>query len=150
MDYTNLRNLLAQEKWQEADRETANLFLTVADRTKEKYLKIEDIDNFTWEDLATINQLWLQYSQGKFGISVQKKISESLGESGNYDQQKWNAFESKVAWRFNNKWLYYDQITFSLKATSGHLLTLVWGVDGGIILFSRLETCAMDRVSSRG
>ena len=46
------------------------------------------------------------YSQVKFGISVQKKISESLGESGNYDQQKWNAFESKVAWRVNNKWLY--------------------------------------------
>jgi hypothetical protein len=26
----------------------------------------------------------------------------------------------------------------------------VWGVGGGIILFSRLETCTMDGVSSRG
>ncbi|MFM7794449.1 MAG: GUN4 domain-containing protein, partial [Microcystis panniformis] len=99
IDYTNLRDLLAQEKWQEADRETANLFLKVADRTKEKYLKIEDIDNFPCEDLATINQLWLQYSQGKFGISVQKRIYESLGGSGNYDRQKWNNFGSKVGWR---------------------------------------------------
>ncbi|MFM7717313.1 MAG: GUN4 domain-containing protein, partial [Microcystis sp.] len=122
----------------------------VADRTKDKYLKIEDIDNFPCEDLATINQLWLQYSRGKFGISVQKRIYESLGGSGNYDQQKWNDFGSKVGWRVNNKWLYYDQITFSLKAPSGHLPTLVWGVGGGIILFSRLETCAMDRISSKG
>ncbi|WP_149976732.1 serine/threonine-protein kinase [Microcystis aeruginosa] len=150
IDYNNLRDLLAQEKWQEADQETANLFLRVADRTKEKYLKIEDIDNFPCEDLSTINQLWLKYSQGKFGISVQKRIYESLGGSGNYDQQKWNAFGSKVGWRVNNKWLYYDQITFSLKAPSGHLPTLVWGVGGGIILFSRLETCAVDRVSSKG
>ena len=150
IDYTNLRDFLAQEKWQEADQETANLFLKVADRTKEKYLKIEDIDNFPCEDLATINQLWLKYSQGKFGLSVQKRIYESLGGSGNYEQQKWNAFGSKVGWRVNNKWLYYDQITFSLKAPWGHLPTLVWGVGGGIILFSRLETCAMDGVSSRG
>jgi serine/threonine protein kinase len=150
IDYINLRDLLAQEKWQEADQETAHLFLKVADRTKEKYLKIEDIDNFPCEDLAIINQLWLQYSQGKFGLSVQKRIYESLGGSGNYDQQKWNDFGSKVGWRVNNKWLYYDQITFSLKAPPGHLPTLVWGVGGGIILFSRLETCAMDRVSSRG
>jgi hypothetical protein len=150
IDYTNLRDFLAQEKWQEADQETANLFLKVADRTKEKYLKIEDIDNFPCEDLATINQLWLKYSQGKFGISVQKRIYESLGGSGNYDQQKWNAFGAKVGWQVNNKWLYYDQITFSLKAPCGHLPTLVWGVGGGIILFSRLETCVMDRVSSKG
>jgi serine/threonine protein kinase len=150
IDYTNLRDFLAQEKWREADQETANLFLKVADRTKEKYLKIEDIDNFPCEDLATINQLWLKYSQGKFGISVQKRIYESLGGSGNYDQQKWNAFGTKVGWRVNNKWLYYDQITFSLKAPSGHLPTLVWGVGGGIILFSRLETCTIDVVSSRG
>jgi serine/threonine protein kinase len=150
IDYTNLRDFLAQEKWQEADQETANLFLKVADRTKEKYLKIEDIDNFPCEDLATINQLWLKYSQEKFGISVQKRIYESLGGSGNYDQQKWNDFGSKVGWRVNNKWLYYDQITFSLKAPWGHLPTLVWGVGGGIILFSRLETCTMDVVSNRG
>ncbi|TRU31461.1 MAG: protein kinase [Microcystis aeruginosa Ma_MB_F_20061100_S20] len=150
IDYTNLRDLLAQEKWREADQETAHLFLKVADRTKEKYLKIEDIDNFPCEDLATINQLWLQYSQGKFGLSVQKRIYESLGGSGSYDQQKWNAFGLKVGWRVNNKWLYYDQITFALKAPSGHLPTLVWGVGGGIILFSRLETCTIDVVSSRG
>ncbi|TRU59405.1 MAG: protein kinase [Microcystis aeruginosa Ma_QC_Ch_20071001_M135] len=124
IDYTNLRDLLAR--------------------------KIEDIDNFPCEDLATINQLWLKYSQGKFGISVQKRIYESLGGSGNYDQQKWNAFGAKVGWQVNNKWLYYDQITFSLKAPCGHLPTLVWGVGGGIILFSRLETCVMDRVSSKG
>lgn len=144
IDYTNLRDFLAQEKWQEADRETANFLLKVADRTKEKYLKIEDIDNLPCEDLATINQLWLHYSQGKFGISVQKKIYESLGGTKNYDPQKWNAFGLKVGWRVNNHWLYYDQIAFDIKAPAGHLPTLVWGVGGGIILFSRLETCAID------
>jgi serine/threonine protein kinase len=138
IDYTYLRDLLAREEWREADQETANLLLQVAEKTKEKYLKIEDIDNFSPEDLGTINQLWLHHSQGKFGISVQKKIYESLGGSRDYEPKKWNTFGEKVGWRVNNNWLYYNQITFDLKAPPGHLPTLVWGVGGGIILFSRL------------
>ncbi|MGV2390617.1 MAG UNVERIFIED_CONTAM: GUN4 domain-containing protein [Microcystis novacekii LVE1205-3] len=120
-------------------------------RTKEKYLKIEDIDNFPCEDLATINQLWLQYSQGKFGLSVQKRIYESLGGSGNYESNKNGMIlEQKSVGELITKWLYYNQITFSLKAPSGHSSHPCVGCGWWHNSFSRLETCVMDRVSSKG
>jgi serine/threonine protein kinase len=141
IDYNNLRELLAQEQWRAADQETANLMLKVANRIKEKYLKIEDIDKFSCEDLGNIDQMWLHYSQGKFGISVQKKIYASLGGTNDYNRKIWNAFGEKIGWRVNNNWLYYNEIVFDLKASLGHLPTLIWSVGGGVILFSRLENC---------
>jgi len=51
----------------------------VAGRTKEESLRTEDIDNFPCEDLRTIDQLWVKYSNGRFGFSVQKRIYQSLG-----------------------------------------------------------------------
>ncbi|MEG4987482.1 serine/threonine-protein kinase [Microcoleus sp. BR0-C5] len=79
MDYTNLQNLLAAKKWREADEETARVMLKVAGREKEGGLNTESIDNFPCEDLRTIDQLWVKYSNGRFGFSVQKRIYKSLG-----------------------------------------------------------------------
>ena len=79
MDYINLRNLLASKKWPEADEETARVMLKVAGREKERYLDTESIEKFPCEDLGTIDQLWVKYSNGRFGFSVQKRIYQSLG-----------------------------------------------------------------------
>lgn len=141
IDYTNLRDLLAEKQWQAADQETAHLMLEAAQRIKEGYLRIEDMENFPCEDLQTIDQLWLHYSRAKFGFSVQKKIYQSLGGTRDYNQKLWNAFGDQVGWRVDNQWLYYTDITFDLEAALGHLPTVVWGVGGGVILFSRLQTC---------
>ncbi|WP_071515408.1 GUN4 domain-containing protein [Geitlerinema sp. PCC 9228] len=43
-NYTKLRYLLAKQKWQEADEETAKAMLTVAGR--DNFLREKDIDNF--------------------------------------------------------------------------------------------------------
>jgi serine/threonine protein kinase len=141
IDYTNLQNLLAKKQWQAADQETVYLMLKATQRNKERYLRIEDVDNFPCEDLQTLDQLWLHYSQNKFGISVQKKIYQSLGGTRDYNQKIWNAFADQVGWRVDNTWLYYGDITFDLEAPLGHLPTVVWGVGGGIILFTRSQIC---------
>ncbi|MFB8796073.1 MAG: serine/threonine-protein kinase [Microcoleus sp.] len=123
MDYTNLRNLLAAKKWKEADEETARVMLKVAGREEEGWLnsELESIDNFPCEDLRTIDQLWVQYSNGRFGFSVQKRIYQSLGGTREYDEKVWEAFSDKVGWRKNNSGLYYKEITFSEKAPEAHL-----------------------------
>ena len=56
MDYRKLRDLLAQGKWQEADKETARVMLAVAKREKEGWLNVKDIDNFPCADLRSIDQ----------------------------------------------------------------------------------------------
>ncbi|WP_375342016.1 GUN4 domain-containing protein, partial [Okeania sp. SIO3B5] len=53
--------------------------MKVARRNFTHLLDTEDIDNFPCEDLHTIDQLWVKYSDGKFGFSVQMEIYQILG-----------------------------------------------------------------------
>jgi serine/threonine-protein kinase len=121
VDYTKLRDLLATGKWKEADEETANKMLEAAGRTEDRWLRIEDIDRFPCEDLRTIDQLWVKYSNGRFGFSVQKRIYESLGGTREYDEKIWEAFGDRVGLCVNKKWLYYKEIKFNTTAQEGHL-----------------------------
>ncbi|MBD2267748.1 GUN4 domain-containing protein [Anabaena sp. FACHB-1391] len=121
MDYRKLRDYLAQGKWKEADVETARVMLAVAKREEEGWLNIKDIDNFPCEDLRTIDQLWVKYSGGKFGFSVQKRIYQSFGGTRQYNREINKKFGDKVGWRKGEDWLYYKNITFDKKAPEGHL-----------------------------
>ncbi|MEG5094243.1 GUN4 domain-containing protein, partial [Microcoleus sp. B13-B4] len=121
MDYINLRNLLAAKKWQEADEETLRVMLKVAGREKEGWLDTKSIEKFPCEDLRTIDQLWVKYSDGRFGFSVQKRIYQSLGGTRKYDITVSEAFGDQVGWKKNDKWLYYKDLTFSERAPEAHL-----------------------------
>ena len=70
--YKELERLLQAGDWQGADQETAKHMLAVANRTNDGWLRVEDIDNFPCEDLRAIDGLWVKYSNGRFGFSVQK------------------------------------------------------------------------------
>ncbi|MBE9233132.1 GUN4 domain-containing protein [Cuspidothrix issatschenkoi LEGE 03284] len=150
MDYSKLRDLLTQGKWKEADEETRRVMLAVAKREKEGWLNDRSIDNFPCEDLRTIDQLWVKYSGGKFGFSVQKRIYQGFGGTREYNSEIWEKFGNKVGWRKGGNWLYYKDITFDKKSAEGHLPgSALWGVGrfGGGVLFrfsslaSRLVNC---------
>jgi len=150
MDYINLQNLLAAKKWKEADGETLIVMVKVAGREKEEGLDRESRAKFPCEDLRTIDQLWVKYSNGRFGFSVQKRIYQSLGGTRQYDEKVWEAFGDKVGWKvkLKNKWLYYNDLTFSEKAPEAHLPWVVGGILRGdffvfYYLFSRFETCRL-------
>ena len=130
MDYRKLRDYLAQGKWKEADEETARVMLVVAKREKEGWLDDNSIDNFPCEDLRTIDQLWVKYSGGKFGFSVQKRIYQGFGGTREYNREIWEKFGDKVGWRKGGDWLHYTDITFEKKAPESHLpgVFLVVGV----------------------
>ncbi|MCW6049137.1 GUN4 domain-containing protein [Lyngbya sp. CCAP 1446/10] len=130
VDYRQLDRLLASGKWKEADEETANKMLEVAGRTEEGWLRSEDIDRFPCADLRTIDQLWVKYSNGRFGFSVQKRIYESLGGTGKDDEKIWKAFGDRVGWRVNKEWLYYNDLKFNTKAQEGHLPRMGLSVGG--------------------
>jgi len=122
VDYTKLRDLLATGKWQEADGETANKMLEVAGRTKDGWLRVEDIDRFPCEDLRTIDKLWVKYSNGRFGFSVQVRIYQSLGGTREYNEKIWEYFGDRVGWRVEKEWIYYyNDLKFHTKAPEGHL-----------------------------
>ncbi|MBD2602075.1 GUN4 domain-containing protein [Microcystis viridis] len=135
IDYRNLEDLLKRQQWKEADEETRVVMLQGANRRSEGWLREEDIDNFPCEDLRTINQLWVKYSGGKFGFSVQAKIYRELGGTREYNQRVWNAFGDRVGWRVNNSWIYYRDVTFDLKAPQGHLPVRLWDTSRYVVNF---------------
>src|SRR4028118_1527593 len=143
VDYSQLDRLLASGKWEEAEHETKNKMLEAAGRTEERWFRISDIYLFPCEDLRTIYQLWVKYSNGRFGFSVQKRIYESLGGSREYDEKIWESFGDRVGWRVNNIWLYYNEYKFDTPALGGHFPARGrwWGGRRGWLFFSRVETC---------
>ncbi|MFB2980833.1 GUN4 domain-containing protein [Microseira sp. BLCC-F43] len=112
--YNQLRDNLAAGKWLEADWETSAAMLKVVHREKAGGLRVEDLQRFPTSELRIIEKLWEQYSQGKFGFSIQKQIWQSVGN--NYFK-----FGDRIGWRQSGTWLNYSQLTFATTAPLGHL-----------------------------
>jgi tetratricopeptide (TPR) repeat protein len=123
VNYIKLRDLLAAEKWKDADEETAR----VIGFSGGEVTHSEDIVKIPCEDLRTINKLWLYYSKGHFGFSVQNKIYKSIGGT-----EKWIKFCKRVGWKLQEPKTdhscddsFWDtELIFNLNAPSGHLPAL--------------------------
>lgn len=72
--YGQLANYLAAGLWREANEETLKVMLQVAGREQQESLDPDDIRQFPCQDLRAIDKLWVEFSDGKFGFSVQKQI----------------------------------------------------------------------------
>ena len=146
VDYTTLRDLLVAGNWKGADEETTRAMLKVAGKESERCLSIKHIENFPCEDLGTIDKLWLKYSNGKFGFSVQKQIYQSLGGTNKYNEKVLNAFGDKVGWRQKGRWS-YQNVTWDVSTPYlGHLPgVMLWGrrESPGRYILSRVETCRL-------
>jgi hypothetical protein len=150
--YKVLVNYLANGRWKEADQETDRIMLEVAGRTEQGYLDPDDIKDFPCEDLLTIDQLWVKFSGGRFGFSVQKQIWIECGRPMDYNDA-WETFGDRVGWRKDGDWLQYNNLILDLNAPRGEFPCVVgvgvgelssrWQLLGWVCgaLFSRAETC---------
>ncbi len=120
-NYTELRELLGEKKWKEADIETTKLMLQIMGKNFWNEIYKEDINNFSCEALYTIDKLWREHSHGCFGFSVQQTIWSEMGGQVDYETDK--KFGDRLGWRKEGNWLNYDQLTFELSVTTplGHL-----------------------------
>ncbi|MEC4819141.1 MAG: GUN4 domain-containing protein [Scytonema sp. PMC 1069.18] len=154
IDYTKLRDLLAAGKWKEADRETYMIALRAARHAEGDSIKTAELVNFSCANLHTIDSLWLQFSNGRFGLSVQKQIYLNIGGKldGKLDEETWGRFSDRVGWRvdYNKNWISYDNVIFDISAPKGHLPMVIrwfgwvgfgWGGSGFSALVSRLASC---------
>ena len=121
VDYTKLEKLLKQQKWKNADEETARIMCQMAGRRPDEYLRVEDVENFPAEDLRKIDELWLEYSNNKFGFSIQKKVYQGLGGTMSYSPSTWDSFSEHIGWRKSGNLLPVASFTFDISAPEGHL-----------------------------
>lgn len=117
LDYHPLQQRLAQQDFQEADRQTSQFLCQLAGEgaIERKWVYFTEVDNFPKSDLQTLNNLWLVHSEGKFGFSVQREIWLSLSKN-------WEKMWEKIGWKVGNNWTRYpNEFTWNLSAPKGHL-----------------------------
>ncbi|CAD5978292.1 Ycf53-like protein [Planktothrix tepida] len=119
IDYSSLIELLAKGDWKTADEYTWQLILYIGEREAEKWLRVEDIEQFPCTDLNTLNWLWEYYSHGLFSLTSQWQIFYDL--DGDYTK-----FCEQVGWRMGDSWIYYEELNFTLNAPLGHLPIIAW------------------------
>ena len=168
-NYIKLEQLLAAKKWKEADDETYNKMLEVGGKLQQGHIirgeliGIKGIENFSCPDLRAMDRLWVKYSNGRFGFSVQKRIYQKLGGTKEFNGQVLFAYYEAIGWKQKGEkgeLLLYSQLTFNSNAPSGHLPAAFNApycvatesearrcgerqLEGGRldIFFSRVETC---------
>jgi hypothetical protein len=117
-EYIRLKDLLAAGRWREANDKTRTIILKVACREQEGWLADEQIQNFPCEVLHIVDRLWVQYSNQRFGFSVQKRIF-------NESEKDPQAFGDRVGWRIQDAWISASQVIYTpANAPEGHL---PWG-----------------------
>lgn len=117
VDYSDIQTALIQQDYELADRLTLQKMCELAgpNAVKRKWLYFTEVNIFPPLDLQTLDQLWLTYSEGKFGFSKQREIWLGVGKN-------WEKFWPKIAWKDGNIWTRYPGgFIWSLEAPVGHL-----------------------------
>jgi hypothetical protein len=121
-----LEHLLTIGSWKDADLETKRLLLEIAGRERAGWLLVEDVKSISPQALAAIDRLWVKYSNGRFGFSVQRDIWHQLGCKSADNMQIQTISENKfgecVRWRVGSRWLsQWDDFNDDLQAPPGSL-----------------------------
>ena len=148
--YFKLAYYLQTQQWEEADQETYLAMKAVGDILQKGYLNFDDIRNFPCSDLRVIDQLWVRYSDGRFGFSVQKDVYLICGGKTDcqYYGEAYAKYAEKVGWKKEDSW--YRDMKWDDSCPTGHLpasLAVVQadvdvGGDGADLL-SRIQACEL-------
>ena len=117
IDYAPMQRALAQQEFEEADRITSEILRQLAGpaAVKRGYVYYSEVADFAAVDLESLDRLWVVYSQGRFGFSVQLRLLLSLAG-------RWDQLWPRLGWKQGGIWTRYPgSFTWSLQAPEGHL-----------------------------
>jgi len=117
IDYSPLQGYLLNQSYEDADRFTSSKLRELAGEkaVKRGYVYFSEVESIPSIDLSTLDKLWVVYSRGKFGFTVQAKILDSLG--GRYDKL-W----PRIGWKKDGIWTRYPKaFNWSIEAPNGHM-----------------------------
>ncbi len=146
--YLKLEENLKSKKWYEADQETQRLLITSVGKDLGQLFSDKDLKEFPCDELLAINHLWIEYSNGLYGFSVQKDIYVECGGILDFSlpsSETWDKFCDRVAWKNEGKWVEYDKAFLAknnLMCVKGYLpMSGKDGRRGDGDFFARIAAC---------
>ena len=125
VDWIPLATCLSLGEYEEADQITRDNLIKIAgsEAVRRNFVYWTDVKTIPNTDLCTMERLWLQFTDGTQGYSIQKRVWDL--ENGNFDRFirriGWttveNGEERKLKWFTSPREFIYDP----LKAPKGHL-----------------------------
>ena len=126
MDYVPLANMLLIGDFKGADQFTRDALIKIAGEGAQKrgYVYFTEVKSLPEQDMATIEKLWLKYSKGKFGYTVQRAVWNQVTVAQDFERfcRKigWNMMENGIERKL--KWFGKSEFIYDLdKAPVGHL-----------------------------
>ncbi|MGF1492132.1 MAG: GUN4 domain-containing protein [Microcoleaceae cyanobacterium] len=120
--YGQLRDYLAAGDIRAADEETTRVMLSIAGHSNQETVTPEDALKFPCSAIQVIDQLWLKYSDGRFGFSVQTRIYTEMGGNDDItriDMDLVHRVGERLGCRSNDQSVAYDDLNFSFEAPEG-------------------------------
>jgi len=102
VDYGRLNDLLQDQDWEGANEETYGRMLEAVEQDFEQersFIPPQKMKLFPCKDLKTIERLWVHYSDGKFGFTIQQQIWQECGSPNSAYAADWDKFCIRVGWK---------------------------------------------------
>lgn len=117
IDYAPLERHLVLQEFEQADRITSALLrqLAGADAERRGYVYYSEVPAMASADLESLDRLWVCYSRGRFGFSVQARLLRVCNG-------RWDQLWPRLQWKTNGVWTRYPgSFHWSIDAPEGHM-----------------------------
>jgi len=117
IDYAPLQHHLVSQEFEQADRLTSATLRRLAGPEAERrgYVYYSEVPAIAGVDLESLDRLWLCYSRGRFGFSVQGRLLRACNG-------RWDQLWPKLAWKTGGLWTRYPgRFQWNLDAPEGHM-----------------------------
>lgn len=117
IDYGPLQRHLALQEFEAADRLTSALLRELAgvDAVARGYVYYSEVPAIPAADLQSLDRLWVCFSRGRFGFSVQGRLLQAC-------HGRWDQLWPRLNWKTQGVWTRYPGgFQWSIDAPEGHL-----------------------------
>lgn len=113
----SLQQHLMLQEFEQADRLTSALLreLAGAGAVKRGYVYYSEVPSLPTTTLDSLDRLWVCYSRGRFGFSVQARLLAAL-------DGRWEKLWPRLGWKQDGRWTRYPgSFQWSIDAPEGHM-----------------------------
>jgi len=140
LNYAPLQRHLMLQEFEAADRLTSAHLRELAgrDAVRRGYVYYSEVPAMPAADLDSLDRLWVCYSRGRFGFSVQGRLLARL-------DGRWERLWPRLGWKQDGRWTRYPgSFQWSIDAPEGHM-PLVNQLRGVRLMDALLQHPALQR-----